>query len=206
VTANFISAVNVPEVSPVFIGAGINTRTVTAKNQKQYASSLSSLLRGAGRARWDREELGGWSYVWVEDYDVDTNTVVFNIEAHDGARMVQVSFDRTDTSVTLGDEETAVHETVQFLPKGQKFSEHLTAVVADVKALTDRAEEVVALRAAKDKTISDDAAGSLTDIGAGLERIKALIETSEPIPSDDTDFNADVEFARFVANTQGVTL
>lgn len=185
VSGNLISSVEVPEVSPVWKGAGINTRTLAAKGQKQYASSLASLLRSAGRERWDREEVGGWVYVWVEDYDIDANTVVFNIESHDGHRMVQVDFDRTDTAVTLGDEETEVHETVQFLPKSFTFSEHLSSVVADVKALADRAEEVVALRAAKGKTISDDASGALSDIGEQLERIKALVE--QPTPPNDSD-------------------
>lgn len=205
VNGNLIKSVDVPEVSPVFIGAGINTRTLVAKSAaiealtqagidaddaarmvageavKQYASSLASLLRAAGRERWNRDTLGGWAYVWVEDYDIDAETVVFNIESSEGARMVQVDFDRTDTSVTLGEAETDVHETVQFLPKTLKFSEHLTAVVADVKALSARAEEVVALRAAKGKTISDDASGALGDIADELEHIKSLIaEQPEP--------------------------
>ena len=57
--------------------------------------------------------------------------------------------------------------------------------MADVKALADRAEEVVALRAAKGKTISDDASGALSDIGEQLERIKALVE--QPTPPNDSD-------------------
>lgn len=127
VTANYISSVEVPEVSPVFIGAGVNTRTLSAKSA-------------------DAPE-----------------------------------------------------------QPGVPFSEHLTAVLADVKALNDRAAEVVALRAAKGKTISDEASSALADIGAELEHIKALIEQPEP-PTPPSDFDADAEFARFVAHTQGVTL
>lgn len=204
VAANFISSVDVPEVSPVFIGAGINTRTLVAKGQKQYASSLSRLLREAGRARWSAD-YPAWVYVWVEDYDIDASTVVFNIESRDGSRMVQVDFTRTDTAVTLGEAETEVHETVAFLPKGQTFSEHQQSVLADVKALVDRAEEVVALRAAKGKTLSDDASTVLAELGEHLERIKSLIEQPAPTndASDDTDITG--EYLRFVALTQGVT-
>lgn len=109
VNANYISSVEVPEVSPVFIGAGVNTRTLVAKG--------------------------------AADTDPDQ--------------------------------------------PGLTFSEHLASVVADVKALADRAEEVVALRAAKGKTISDDASGALSDIGEQLERIKALVE--QPTPPNDSD-------------------
>ncbi len=89
--------------------------------------------------------------------------------------------------------------------EGLKFSEHLTAVLADVKELADRAEEVVALRAAKGKTIGDDTVESLTAIGDELERVKALVET--PVSPEDTssDDAARILLAR-IARDQGVTI
>ena len=203
VSGNLIKSVDVPEVSPVFIGAGINTRTLVAKGQKQLSSSLRRLLSHAGRSRW--ETSGTW--VWLDDYDVDEEYAVFCVESRDDNRMVRVSFTRTDTAVELGDEEQDVHATTAYLPKsGTKFSEHLTTVLADVKALTARAEEVVALRAAKGKSIGDDASTALAEIGDELERIKSLIGQPTPEaspPSDDTDITG--EYLRFVAFSQGVT-
>lgn len=147
ITGNLIKSVDVPEVSPVFIGAGINTRTLVAK---------SAAIESLTQAGFDPDE---------------------------AARLVE------------SDE-----------PQGVKFSEHLTTVMADVKALTARASEVVALRAAKGKTISEEASTVLADIADELERIKALIE--QPAPTQETppcDVDVNAEFLRFVAISQGVT-
>lgn len=90
--------------------------------------------------------------------------------------------------------------------EGLKFSEHLDAVVAAVRELADRAEEVVALRAAKGKTIGDDAAQSLTELGEELDRVKSLTAPPDP-PIQDTssDDAARILLAR-IARDQGVTI
>lgn len=129
VNGNLIKSVDVPEVSPVFIGAGINTRTLVAK------SAAIEALTQAG---------------------IDADEATRLVEADEGAPT-----------------------------KGTKFSEHLATVLADVKTLTARAEEVVALRAAKGKTISDEAQTALADIGEELERIKSLI-SEQPAPTQET--------------------
>lgn len=142
VSGNLIKSVDVPEVSPVFIGAGINTRTLVAKD-----AAVEALVQGG-------------------------------VDPEEAVRLVASE-------------------------PGLKFSEHLASVLADVKALTTRAEEVVALRAAKGKTISEDASSALGEIADELERIKSLIEPAPPEASDGIDVEA--EFLRFVAFTQGVT-
>jgi len=86
--------------------------------------------------------------------------------------------------------------------KGAKFSEHVDAVLADVDALIERASEVVALRAEKGKTISEDSAELLEHLDASLERLKALVV--EPPVEHSTD-EAAHEFARFVSLTRGAT-
>ena len=130
VKANLIKSVRVPEVSPVFIGAGIGTGTTMTKNGDAAKS-------------------------------------------HDA-----------------------------------RFSEHADAVMADVDALIDRAEEVVTLRAAKGKTIGAESADLLTKINAGIERIKTLIETPPPTTTDDDELaneQAANELARHILISQGVT-
>jgi hypothetical protein len=126
VKANMIKAVHVPEVSPVFIGAGIDTRTTMTKSHADM-----------------------------------------------------------------------------------KFSEHADAVLTDVDALIDRAEEVVTLRAAKGKTIGAESSELLTKVNQSMDRLKTLIDAPEssPVPDEDEAANeaAANEFARSIAISQGVT-
>ena len=202
ISANFIQSVDVPEVSPVFIGAGIDTRTLVAKGRKEWNSTLSDKLREAGVERYGSND----QHVWVADHDVDAGLAIFEVYGNGDERLVQVDYSVDGDDLTLGSGEVEVERETSYAPKtGVKFSEHLAAVLADVKALNARAEEVVALRAAKGKTIGDDTAEQIAAIGDELERIKALIGTpATPPPADDFDVNA--EFARFVAISQGVTL
>ncbi len=205
VSGNLIKSVDVPEVSPVFIGAGINTRTLVAKGRKEWDSVLRDRLREAGVERYGSDRI----HVWVVDYDPDDETAIFEVYGNGDERLVQVDYTASDDGVTLGSDEQEVERRTTYAPKsGVKFSEHLSSVVADVKALATRAEEVVALRAAKGKTISDEAQTALADISAELQRIKALIEQPAPTPpvDDIPTIDPEVEFARFVAITQGVPL
>jgi hypothetical protein len=198
--ANIITKVGkVAEVSDVFRGAGINTRTLAVKGQKQLSSDIAEQLRGLARTRFGDDE----HYVYVEDWDVDAEFVIVYISADDEpTRLVQVSYSRDGDTVTLGDDEVEVEQTVRYAPKsGVKFSEQLVSVVADVKALVDRAEEIVVLRAAKGKSISDDARTGLDELAELLDRVKTL--TASPAP-DTTDDEAVAEFLRFVAISQGV--
>lgn len=168
----FIEGVDVKEVSPVLVGAGVNTRTLDVKSddgQKALASSVTRLLSQAGRARWAD------AYTWVHDWDVDAGTVVYGIEPRGGGAMslVQVDFTRTDTAAELGDTETEVHETSVFLPKSAagrlSFREHADLVMAEVGELRKRAGAVVALRAQKGKHLGDASRKALADTAAELD-------------------------------------
>jgi hypothetical protein len=195
--ANLISKVGLTaEVSPVLLGAGVNTRTLAVKGAKQLNSEVSQQLRALGRERW-----GDDVYVWVADFDLDAGFAIFEIDDPESMRLVQVSFDRDDDVITLADDEVDVERRVVYAPKsGRKFAEHLKSVLADVEALTARAEEVMALRAAKGKSLSDDTVERLAGIGDQLDRLKRLLP--EPNDIDDTDITG--EYLRFVAFSQGV--
>lgn len=195
----------VKEVSPVLMGAGVETRTLAVKNRKQLDSSIRSLLRTAGQDRWS--SLADW--VYVEAYDVDEGFAVFCLYSYETGqeRLVQVDFTRTDTSVTLGDTEVEVHETEVYLPKSADrlpFSEHAAAVVAAVDALNARASEVMALRAEKGKQISSSSAEQLRKLADLLDGTKALLTSPTPTDTTTTDDEAVAEYARFVALSQGV--
>jgi hypothetical protein len=86
--------------------------------------------------------------------------------------------------------------------KGATFSEHADTVLAAVDVLAARAAEVVALRAEKGKTISDESAGLLAQLADRLDAIKALL-TAEPNPNtpDPDDLAAMVanEYVRSLA-------
>lgn len=191
----------VKEVSPVLMGAGVDTHTLSTKDgRKQLDSSLRCLLRAAGRGRWN-----GW--VCLEDYDLDEGYAVYCVEdfSLSTETYYRVEFTRTDTSVTLSEGEVEVHESSVYLPKaarGLQFSEHVAAVMADVDALTARATDVVALRAEKGKAISADTAEQLHQLVSRIGQIKALIEPATTEAT--TDDEAIAEFARFVAHAQGV--
>lgn len=205
-TANIISKVGrVAEVSDVFRGAGIGTRTLATKGQKQLSSDITDQMRDQARERWGDDT----HWVYVEDWDADEEFAIVYVSADDEpTRLVRVSYTRDGDTISLGDDEVEVEQTVNYAPKsGVKFSEQLTSVMADVKALADRAEGVMALRAAKGKTISDEAHEALDGIAEQLERVKAL--TGQSTPPETTNvpgIDVNVEFARYVANLQGVTL
>lgn len=200
----------VKEVSPCLVGAGVATRTLETKDRKQLDTSIRRLLREAGIARWfPNRDMPGW--VFVHAYDIDEGFVVFDLYDsydYDAGRLVRVDFTRTDTAVTLGDDEIEVHETEVFLPKSAdrlSFSEHAKAVVAAVDELTARASEVVALRAEKGKQISTASLDQLRQLADSVDAVKSLIPAAQT-----TDNHPDVdlqdEFLRFASTLahQGV--
>lgn len=210
VAGNGIKSFAPREVCRVVQGASVGSGTTAVKSAmaaKQLMSSVRRLLSEAGRNRWP----GRYSY--VEDFDTDAGLAVFELynETGGGYALVQVSFTRTDTSVELGPEETAVHETTVYLAKS-KFSEHATKVLADVDGLAERARAVVALRAEKGKSISDESAGLLSRVVESLEAVKAVLdepdtttETGDTTAEEASPDEVDALFLEYVAITQGVT-
>lgn len=198
-TARLIKSFTAHEVSRVPIGASIGSETLALKaagTTKQLTSTVRRLLQQEGTRRWPAR----WPY--VEDFDLDEGFAVFELIDPDGGyELVQVPFTRTATSVTLGEEETPVIETEVFLPKGDKFSEHIKAVVAAVDALTARASEVVALRAEKGKSLSDESTELLRQLTDRLDAVKAVTDRT-PTPDQDALAN---ELARFIYLSTGVT-
>lgn len=193
-TARLLSSIEVKEVSPVLVGAGVDTRTLEVKSadQKQLTSTIARMLAEAGDDRW----ADGWSYVYLDDFDLDDNTAVFVVVDYSGDRRVrtrwQVTFERTETSVTLGDEATEVEFTTIYLPKGSKFSEHKDVALRGVKSLVEMAVERLTLRAAEGKSTEEqrDALGLLEAELAPLR--KALDDATQP-PTDGLDLRTELE-------------
>lgn len=198
-----LKSIDIPEVSPVLVGAGIGTRTLSAKSGKQLHSDVHAQLRDLGRERWGDDT----HWVYPEDYDADDQFVIFSIYADDeGDRLVQVSYTVDGDMITLGEEETEVERDLVYSPKhGRRFVEHAKSVVTDLAVLVDRAEGIAAKRAAdgKSKALGDDAAAHLAEADALLVRLKAIAHLNTIPPVDATANAAQYEFARFIANTQG---
>jgi len=193
----FLKSINVHEVSPVLVGAGVDTRVLAVKGVKLLSSDLNERLRNAGRERWGAED----TYVWVDDYDLDDEWVVFAVSPDNGeTRYVRVDYERADDDVTLGDTETDVLRVTDYAPKSARFTEHAQAVLADVRLLNARASEVVALRAEKGKTISTESADLLAAVEASVKQLSKLMEAVRSGP-DHTPDDVQREFARFVSIT-----
>jgi hypothetical protein len=193
----FLNKITVKETSPVLRGAGVDTRTLAVKQQKQLTSMIARMLDEAGSARWGGMEYG---YCYLDDFDVDDDTAVFCITDYSmGEReryRLQVDFTRTDTSVTLGDTETQVEYTTVYLPKsGARFSEQADIALRGVAQLVETAVERLTLRATEGKSFAEQI-GAYDQLVAGLVPLKAAIDTAtQPSPDDE----ARQEYLRFVA-------
>lgn len=195
----FLKSLKVHEVSPVILGAGVNTRTLVAKAFKQMQSDLRQRLCAAATERFGGEKI----YVWVIDFDVDDEFAIVEVEDADSRRYLQVPYTRDGDDVTLGEEETEVERTTTYTPKGAQdlqFKAHIDAVLAAVDAVADRAADVVAKRAEKGKGLGSESADSLAELTARVERLKGVM-TAPAAPKDDTTAAVEREFLRFVRHT-----
>jgi hypothetical protein len=179
----------VKEVSPVLMGAGIDTVTLDVKAAKQLHSSTAGLLSQEARRRW------GWA--WLEDFDPDAGYAVFQVETDDGWRLVQVDYEATDTTATLAEQETEVHRTALYLPKSAKFHEHTSTALRSVKGLVEMATDRLTVRAAEGKSI-DEQLAVLDLLEAELAPLRdAIAKTRTPhTPAADTAAGLHLEYAR----------
>lgn len=79
--------------------------------------------------------------------------------------------------------------------QGLKFSEHGSSVLAGVDEFVTRASEVMALRAAKGKSLSDDSVGLLDELNASLSRLEKLLSDGTDPSSSEDDVEQDWQHA-----------
>lgn len=205
---NIIKKQKVHEVSPVLLGAGIGTTTVGTKaltglspSMKQLYSEVYYSLRELGCERFNS---GNGRYVSIQDFDIDSDFVIFRIwEEDEETRYVQMDYTRdSEGGIELGNEETEVEIATNYVPvkgdldrstksekesdavpdsgvgKGLKFSEHADAVIAAIDELSDRAAAVITLRTeqGKRKAVSDEMAGLLKEVETRTENLKGLLQ------------------------------
>lgn len=192
-SVNFLKNVKVHEVSPVILGAGVGTHTVSAKG-KQLASDLTRSLREAGAEKFGGDRI----YVYADEYDLDEGWVVFSISSETDYTYQRVSFTRTaDGGVTLGDDAVEVERTTAFRPKSKgdmKLADHIDAVMAEVDEVATRAADVMAMRQEKGKSLGEEAKAALARLEPALKQLDQVINQAEP---DTANTGAlDIEFER----------
>lgn len=140
---NFLKKLLVHEVSPVILGAGIETQTLAVKSRgksesmKQLYSEVWNALREAGRERWAAVST---SYVYVYDFDIDADWAIFSVcQAGQDDRMIRMSYVRqSDGSVELTGDEVAVEMETNFVPaKGGDGPSGTKGAVPYKKTATD---------------------------------------------------------------------
>lgn len=127
-------------------------------------------------------------------------------------RNIKASFEEDDGRLIRRIKSVDIHEVSPVLMgasigthtiavKSRRFQEHIDSVLAEVMALTDRAHEVVALRAAKGRRISEVSQEQLDRLAAQLKALEALLVVE---PDDDPKAAADElrrEYLRYIALT-----
>lgn len=166
----FLKQVTTHEVSPVILGAGLNTRTLAAK-AKQLQSDVARQLEEAGRERWGAER----RYVYVRDYDPDQGFAIFNVYGNAEDRYVRVSYSRSaDGEVALGADEVEVEIEISYEPKARQLD--------DFGALKARVAELTGV---KSTDLPDPLADEgLRDYDARLE-VAAVEKSIEPAAEPD---------------------
>jgi HK97 family phage prohead protease len=195
----FLQKLDVHEVSPVLLGAGIDTRTLAVKGAKQFQSDLYSALSEAGTERFG----GTDTYVYVDDFELDESYVVYAVCSPTAIDLRRVSYTRSDDDVTLGDQVIEVERVTSYEPKALhernlKLSDHIDAVKDEVDAVTERLEAVKAARAGKGKSLGEESRAGAESLAAELESsLKSLREVlASAVAPSGVSLDADVALAR----------
>lgn len=164
--ANIIRRQKVHEVSPVILGAGIGTQTTSIKSKfteadeetKQLYSEFADMLRSAGREKFGANKE---RYVWVEDFDMDDNWVIYRVceevgsATRDGDRLVRMNYTRKDEEVELSGDEEEVEVTYVAATGSEDKSKKSTEGEPGTKGEPER-ESDEDLEATATKTLTEE--------------------------------------------------
>lgn len=194
----FLKSLEVHEVSPVILGAGVGTRTLSAKGRALDAPlDLPVSLVAAGQKRWEADAVS------LEALEADS--AVFALDRGDRQRFFKVGYSAGTDGVELAAAEVEVERRVEFGPAdpaapadaGMKLSEQGAAVLAAVESLTTRAAEVKAKRAEKGKNLGAESATVLSGLQSALKSLEAVLVSGS---DTETENAAALEVERARAN------
>lgn len=186
---NFLKKQLVHEVSPVILGAGSSTRTLSAKARKA-------------------RNLGQWVESAIHrDFTILTDNLAANGHLTRDERITLsggigealgafVAFVQAEAPQLYERDPMSDAEAAKLADPGNtslKFIEHIDTVLADVEELTTRAAEVMAMRQEKGKSLGEDAKASLDRLEPAL---KTLDQVLNPVEADTANQAALVEFER----------
>lgn len=235
----FLKQLKVHEVSPVLVGAGVNTRTLSAKAAQMEGGTVVAVPGQAIRPHETDVTTKAWDgagtvaavaddtsvsdlrtmFAWVDPTADPEAKAAYAFAHHHGpggeanlrACMTGIAIlngARGGKAVPDSDRDGVYQHLASHLVDGDreppelrtaadgdlKFHEEAAAVLAGVTGLLDRAQEVMALRAAKGKALASTSVDLLEWVYEDLRRLKSLIDS----PQDDLAR----EYARFVKSLQ----
>lgn len=214
--ANFIKAVTVKEVSPVLVGAGVDTRTLATKAAGSTGAHRGVIpaepvakvdaLRKAHAwvdATGDPESKGSYAFEHHHpDGSADLRACLRGIAHLNGAKGAPVIPDADRKGVYdhlaghLADDDFRAPDLKG--PGGAGLTAELSVALVDVETALDRAGVVVALRSAKGKGVSSEAVLLVEWVKELLRKAQDVLDTPEEA--------LDREYLRLIQNVsdQGV--
>lgn len=208
----FIKSVGtIKEVSPVLVGAGVNTRTLATKGDGSRESAGGAIpvatTEGVDALRARHAWYGGddpeskSSYAFehhTADGSMDLRSCLVGIAHLNGAKGGPTIPEQDRQAVydhLAAHLEENEHNTPD-LSKGSgiSFAAQLGVALVDLDAALDRAGEVVALRAAKGKRLSDESTLLVEWIRDALRKAQDVLDTPQE--------SLEREFARFIRTSQ----
>lgn len=206
----FLRKLRVLEVSPVLVGAGVNTRTLAVKSgligretrfhlAKQLGDLSHRQLEEALRAKLTETFGDEKTSVWIADiWETD---LVYELYTYGSGeeKLYRLDYQVDGKSVTVGSEPTEVIREVNFVPaKGRTIEKEfqvLEKLLADVSGFNGRARALAAVRTKEGRTLSS----------ANRERLSQLLSTISEVQQDISKLLAETDpegknaelFARF---------
>jgi HK97 family phage prohead protease len=201
-SVRYLKSLKVHEVSPVILGAGVDTRTLAVKGAKQLQSDLREDLQEAGEERFNSGG-GEQNRVYVADFDTDNGFVIYEVWDGTDWDLYSVSYSQTDDEITLGEQLIEVERVTTYTPKsGQtlQFKRHIEAVKSAVDGLSTRVADVKALRAKEGKGLGNGSKELLAEVESSLTSLQEVL-TPEADPQNTEAESLAHEYLRFAAQS-----
>lgn len=210
-SVRILKSITVKEVSPVLIGAGVNTRTLSAKGADGVTLVGAGVIPGETVAgvdalrkshAWvdsagDPESKGSYAFEHhAADGSVDLRACMVGIAYLNGAKGAPLIPDTDREGVYqhlaghLAEEDLRAPDLKT--GAGMGFTAELSVALVDVEAALDRAGEVLALRSAKGRRLSSESALLVGWVKDALRKASDLLDTPDDMIAR--------EYVRFIQN------
>ncbi len=191
----FLKAVKVHEVSPVILGAGVGTRTLSAKSRRLDLDDEAELLATASARFGDNK-----GRTAIADLDLDAGRVVFAVATTDSTKLLETELKSTDAGLELGEEAVEVKAETHYSPitpdAGATLSKQAETVLTDLTDLVDRAAAVQTMRQEQGKSIGATSREALSKLEPEIKRLAEVLDTEAAPHQSDSDA-LEIERARF---------